>query len=190
MKLYLLLMGLIAVYVAVVAVPAFYFGADANEIISFVQSNALVAGIGGAIFLAGLVFLFFSGILFAREPSVDDYPEECPSCGESLPEEDQEEGSCSECRASLQPRRFSLDSAGLTGGIIALLLLALLAGSPFIGLSAVIAATLLISALACSGTSLLMGLCSVIAERRKIGIAFIGVIINSIVLGVSIYILM
>lgn len=186
MKLFLTILGLACIAVGLVLVPAILTPETQTALKEAVELLPVSGGISIACIAAGIVFAFIGGVLWGRGRSNDELPLDCPECGEALGGRVK----CPSCEANALPPVFALDTVSLIGTVLSLLLAGAVAGSPFLKLGAELTGMLVASALGVSFISLVMSLSSLIAERRKVGVAVITFILSGGVLGTMIYILL
>ncbi len=184
-KLFLLIAGFIAAAAGLIGAVA-SFGPDEScqYVINALAANGKGVAAAGVLGVLGLVFAFIAGRMFGKGEDEFVPPDTCPECRGEV-----ERGTCAECGVTFGPARYSLDSASMIGGILALLLFGGMVGAAMAKSDPQILGLLFISALSVSAASALMGLCSILAERRKIVLAVIGVVISGAVLGTGIFLI-
>lgn len=183
MKLFLLLLGLVLAGLALVLAPMAFGAADPAEALGMIQANP--AGWGGtaAGIVLGIIAVFIAGCMFGRGRPDIEPPATCPACNKDM------SGAwvCPECQQDATPSKYALDTAGLIGAIIGLLILGAVAGSPFFLGDAKLVAILFLAGLAAAAVGLLMNLGSLLAERRSVGLAITGLILNIAVIGFAVF---
>ncbi len=180
MKVFLVLFGIALVVMGTLILPAVAAGVSVT---AFISSQAGVCGLAGFCLAGGLASLLAVGVIIGHGPATP-LPA-CPACAATL----LGAWSCPACGRDTAPPRFALDTASLVGGIAALVCMGGAVGLVYARIDTRLVATAFLAGMCGGALALLMALCSLITERRRIGLAVAGLIIALCAVGCGVTLL-
>ena len=174
MKPFLIIFGISLAVLGTLILPAVAGGVSIGALIS---GRVGVFAVAGFLLAGGLACLLGGGILIGKGDGSP--PEACPACkavtyGAWV---------CPACAHDFAPPRFGLDTASLVGGIAALVFMGGAVGLVFAQVDQRLVAAAFLSALCGGGLAVLMAVCSLIAGKRRPGLAVAGLIMAIIAVG-------